>query len=140
LSGPKNIVLLLSMSYVANWVRRMPAKHFAEVCALSSKELHLLAWAPSLLHVAWYNCDCRFQLIRRPIVGPIWVNSVNGPWFERDARFGILLQQIERYGKEDYILHQEGDIALHRRKTTGCGIPTVRHKRDDRDRHDEGNT
>src|SRR5258707_15747115 len=37
LSGPENIVLLLSTPYVANWVRRTPAKHFAEVCALSPK-------------------------------------------------------------------------------------------------------
>src|ERR1700746_4084382 len=81
LSGPENIVLLLSMSYVANWERRMRAKHFAEVCALSSKELHLLAWAPSLLHVAWYNCDCRFQLIRRPICGPNLGQLGKRTWF-----------------------------------------------------------
>ena len=37
LSGPENIVLLLSTPYVANWLRSTAAKHFSEVCALSLK-------------------------------------------------------------------------------------------------------
>jgi hypothetical protein len=38
LSGPKNIVLLLSRPYVANWVRRMSAEYVAEVTG------HLDVW------------------------------------------------------------------------------------------------
>src|SRR5262249_38409065 len=39
----------------------------------------------------------------------------------------ILLQQIERYSQQNHILHQERDVARHRRKPRSW-IPAVRHE------------
>jgi hypothetical protein len=50
----------------------------------------------------------------------------------------ILLQQIQRYRKQHDILHQERNVASHRRKAACSSVPTVRHKRNDRDCCDEG--
>jgi len=44
----------------------------------------------------------------------------------------VLLQQVDRHGKKDYILHQERHFTGHRRKASSR-IPTIRHERDDRD-------
>jgi DNA-binding transcriptional LysR family regulator len=52
LSGPENIVLLLSTLYVANWLRRTSAKHFAEVCAQCLWPQHGPR-APLLLTASW---------------------------------------------------------------------------------------
>src|SRR6266436_6845129 len=51
--------------------------------------------------------------------------------------YHVLLQEIERDGEQHDVLHQERDVAGHRRKS-GRGIPTVRHEGDDRDGGDEG--
>src|SRR5262249_32774902 len=48
----------------------------------------------------------------------------------------VLLQQINRGGQKDNILHQERDVAGHRGKS-GNRIPAVRHERNDRDRGEE---
>ena len=52
-----------------------------------------------------------------------------------DASY-ILLQQINRGGQQDNILHQERDVAGHRGKS-GNRIPAVGHERNDRDRGEE---
>src|SRR5258708_7025974 len=52
LSGPENIVLLLSTLYVANWLRRTSAKHFAEVFARCLWPQHGPR-APLLLTASW---------------------------------------------------------------------------------------
>src|SRR6266567_3579485 len=44
----------------------------------------------------------------------------------------ILLEQVKRYGKKNNVLHQEGNIADHRRKATSGRSPAIRHERDDR--------
>src|SRR5439155_15405062 len=49
----------------------------------------------------------------------------------------ILLQQVDRDGKENHVLHQEWNVAGHRRKSAGGRSPAVRHEWDDRDGHDE---
>src|SRR5438874_2460595 len=50
---------------------------------------------------------------------------------------GILLQQVERYGQENHVLHQERNVASHRRKSAGGRSPPVRHEWNDREGHDE---
>ena len=40
----------------------------------------------------------------------------------------ILLQQIERCRKKQYVLHQKSDVLRHRRKPSGRRRPTIRHK------------
>src|SRR3989442_6731079 len=49
----------------------------------------------------------------------------------------ILLQQVDRYGKENHVLHQERNVTSHSRKSAGGRSPAVRHEWDDRDGHDE---
>src|ERR1700730_3426411 len=48
----------------------------------------------------------------------------------------ILFQQVDRHRQEYDILHQERNVASHRRKSSNR-IPAIRHERDDRDGHDE---
>src|SRR5262245_18239048 len=50
---------------------------------------------------------------------------------------GILLQQVDRYGKENHVLHHERNVASHRRKSAGGRSPAVRHEWNDGDGHDE---
>src|SRR5260370_409563 len=40
----------------------------------------------------------------------------------------ILLQQIERCRKKQYVLHQKSDVLRHRRKPSDRRRPTIRHK------------
>src|SRR5262249_52866027 len=51
--------------------------------------------------------------------------------------YGILLQQVDRHGKENEVLHQERNVASHRRKSAGGRSPAVRHEWNDRNGHDE---
>ena len=55
----------------------------------------------------------------------------------RDSGY-VLLQQIDRCGKQNHILHQEGNIAGHSREPACSRVPAIGHERDDRDRGDEG--
>src|SRR5262245_44452115 len=48
----------------------------------------------------------------------------------------VLLQQVDRYGQENHVLHQESHVAFHRREA-GRRVPAVRHEWDDADRGDE---
>src|SRR5262249_24445820 len=48
----------------------------------------------------------------------------------------ILFQQVDRCCKENDVLHQEGNVAGHRRKA-GIWIPAVRYERNDGDRYHE---
>src|SRR5216684_5618069 len=52
-------------------------------------------------------------------------------WDQRKSQ-QVLLQQIERRGKQDEVLHQEGDFLCHGGKAAGRCCPAVRHKRNDR--------
>src|SRR5215475_16149148 len=45
----------------------------------------------------------------------------------------VLLQQVDRCSKEDDILHQECNVARHRRKSTARFGPSVRNERNDGD-------
>src|SRR5262249_30313109 len=48
----------------------------------------------------------------------------------------VLFQQVDRYGEQNHVLHQEGNVAGHRREA-GSRVPAVRHDRNDGDRRDE---
>src|SRR6185437_8692385 len=49
----------------------------------------------------------------------------------------ILLEEVERHGEQDDVLHQERYVTGHRREAAGRDVPTLRHERYDGDRGDE---
>src|SRR5271166_3850149 len=51
--------------------------------------------------------------------------------------YHVLPQEIERDGEQHDVLHQERNVAGHCRKSSRR-VPTIRHKRDDRDGGYEG--
>ena len=50
----------------------------------------------------------------------------------------VLPREIERDGEQNDVLHQEGDVARHRRKASRGNVPALRHEWNDGDRRDEG--
>src|SRR5262245_54494092 len=77
----------------------------------------------------------QFRLRRRDKTGAT-TRAVNDPGGnQRPHR--ILLQQVDRYGKENHVLHQERHVASHRRKSAGGRSPPIRHERNDGHGRDE---